>query len=167
MQVRELNEGEWPLWRKLAIAAVTESPDAFRPTLDENLARTDEEWADLIDPAVRHPRGGLWVADLDNEPVGMVFARIDETYTVTEFGSMWVAPIARGSGVGSALLEAVETRACEQGTPVLECRVSQGNDPALGLYQKYGLIETDETQLLSDGSSVTVRKMQAQLTSRP
>ena len=167
MQVRELNEGEWPLWRDLAIAAVTESPDAFRPTLEENLAQTDEEWADLIDSTVRHPRGGLWVAVVGEEPVGMVFARIDEAYAVTEFGAMWVAPVARGSGVGSALLEVVEAWARECDTPVVECWVSEGNDPAVELYRKHGFSETDETQHLRDGSPVTVRKMQTHRTTRP
>lgn len=166
MQVRELREGEWPLWRSLAIAAVTESPEAFRPTLAEYLAQSDEEWMDLIDPTVRHPRGGLWVAEAGDEPVGMVFARIDEAYAVAEFGAMWVTPTARGAGVGSALLEAVKTWARNHGAPVLECWVSEGNDPAIELYRTHGLIDTDATQLLRDGSTVTVRKMQAQLTSR-
>jgi len=77
------------------------------------------------------------------------------------------APAARGSGVGSALLEAVKTWARESGTPILECWVSEGNDPAIELYRRHGLTETDETQILRDGSSVTVRRMQAQLIRRP
>jgi hypothetical protein len=44
MTIRELREGEWQLWRTLATAAVTESPDSFRPTVDDYLAQTDDEW---------------------------------------------------------------------------------------------------------------------------
>lgn len=166
MPVRELREGEWPLWRRLAIEAVTDSPEAFRPTLEENLAQTDQMWADLIDSTVRHRRGGLWIAEVDDKPVGMVFARVDEAFSVAEFGAMWVAPQARGLGVGSALLEAVVRWSGELGVGVVECWVSEGNEPAASLYRCHGFTETDETQFLREGSTASVRKMRAQLTSR-
>jgi GNAT superfamily N-acetyltransferase len=93
-----------------------------------------------------------------------VFARIDKTHTLVDFGSMWVSPTARGLGLGSALLEAVKTWARQHDAGILECWVSEGNERAIRLYRNHGLIETNETQLLRGHSSVTVRKMKALLT---
>jgi len=121
MIVRELVEGEWPLWRALAIAASRDSPDAFRPTTEDHLATTDEQWVDIVDSTVRHPRGCLWIAETDDERVGMVFARIDDGCEVADFGAMWVAPSARRAGVGTALLDAVERWAVDRGARILEC----------------------------------------------
>ena len=118
----------------------------------------------MIESTIVHPRAGLWVADLDDESVGMVFARIDKTHTLVDFGSMWVSPTARGLGLGSALLEAVKTWARQHDAGILECWVSEGNERAIRLYRNHGLIETNETQLLRGHSSVTVRKMKALLT---
>ncbi len=155
------------MWRQLAITAATDSPDAFRPTLEENLAYTDQMWADLIDSTVRHPRGALWIAEYDDEPVGMVFARVDEDYAVANLGAMWVAPHARRSGLGSALLAAVMQWAAERGAGSVELGVSEGNTAAMRLYQQHGFESTDETQPLREGSQVTVRTMRAELGNHP
>lgn len=165
MLIRELREGEWPLWRRLAIAAATDSPDAFRPTVEGYQSQSDDEWIELIESTVRHPRGSLWIAAIEDEPVGMVFARIDSAFAIADFGSMWVAPHVRGSGVGSALLTAVIEWAEAQGAGAVECWVTEGNEPATAVYRQHGFKPTDETQALRTGSDVTVRKMYRQLVS--
>jgi len=166
VSIRELAEGEWPLWRDLAIAAAKDSPDSFRPTTEDHRASSDAEWADLIDSTVRHPTACLWIAEVGNEPVGMVFARVDEAFEVAELGAMWVAASARRSGVGSALLDEVEVWATRHVAQVLECWVTEGNEAAIGLYESRGFGATEDTQLLRQGSGVIVRKMRMSFTDR-
>jgi len=164
MRIRELQEGEWPLWRDLAIAAATDSPDAFRPTVEDHLASTDEMWIDLIESTVKHPRGGLWIAEAGDDAVGMLFARVDASYEVAEVGAMWVAPDNRDAGVGSELLAAAMHWAISQGAHVMELWVTEGNSAAVSLYNRKGFTDTEETQFLRDGCPLIVRKMRVSLT---
>ena len=58
-------------------------------------------------------------------------------YGVADFGMM-VAPDARGSGVGSALLEAAIAWAREAGAHKVALQVWPHNEAAIALYRKYG-----------------------------
>jgi len=155
-----LQIGEWPLWRQLRCDALSDSPDAFRPTLEEEQDQTDEWWADIIDTTVEHPRGGLWIAEITRIPVGMLFARIDSDDTVVEIGAMWVSPPARSNGVGSALLTAALKWASSRGVRHAELWVTDSNTAAVSLYERYGFEAMPDTQALRPGSDLTVRKMQ-------
>lgn len=57
-----------------------------------------------------------------------------------EIKSMFVAPTARGSGTGAALMQALEAEALSLGLPAL--RLETGDDlyPAHRLYQRYGFM---------------------------
>lgn len=165
MEVRELQVGEWPLWRQLRLDALSESPDAFRPTLDEEKDQSDDWWIDVIDSTVEHPRGGLWIAELERVPVGMLFARIHTDDTIVEIGAMWVSPPARGKGAGSGLLTAALDWAISRGVHHAELWVTESNAAAMSLYERYGFRRTSETQALRAGSDMTVVKMQAAIRS--
>lgn len=161
MIVRTLQTGEWPLWRQLRLDALSDSPDAFRPTLEDEQDQPDEWWADIIGTTVEHSRGGLWVAEIDCVPVGILFARVDEDVTVVEIGAMWVRPLVRGNGVGSGLLEAALDWARSCSVRRAELWVTESNFAAVSLYERHGFELADDTQPLRSGSDVIVRKMQA------
>jgi ribosomal protein S18 acetylase RimI-like enzyme len=62
-----------------------------------------------------------------------------------ELISMWVAPAARGRGVGDRLIEAIESwavLAC--GAVELRLAVMPGNEKAIALYRRVGFAETGE-----------------------
>ena len=161
MIVRTLQTGEWPLWRQLRFDALSDSPDAYRPTLEDERHQPDEWWADIIDTTVEHPRGGLWLAEIDRIPVGMLFARVDEGVTVVEIGAMWVRPLVRGEGVGSGLLEAALDWARLCSVSRAELWVTESNFAAVSLYKRHGFELANDTQPLRSGSNLIVRKMQA------
>ena len=163
MEVRTLQVGEWPLWRQLRFDALSDSPDAFRPTLDEEKEQSDDWWIDMIDSTVEHPRGGLWIAEMEQDPVGMCFARTDTDDTVVEIGAMWVRPAARGRGIGFGLLTAALDWAVSRGVRHAELWVTESNAAAMSLYERYGFRRMTETQALRAGSGVTVRKMQTEI----
>lgn len=158
VNVRQLKTTEWSLWRDLRLRAVRDSPDAFRATLDEELARQNSDWADIIRATVEHPRGTLLVAEVQNEPIGMIFGRIDAMETCAEVGAMWVNPTARGAGAGGALLDAAISWAADYGVSRLELWVTDGNAAAGALYSSRGLSRTGATEFLREGSTRTISK---------
>ena len=68
--------------------------------------------------------------------VGMVSGVITET--ICKIIRMWVDPIARGRGVGSALVAGVERWALGAGVEALHLSVSEGNEAAAALYRRCG-----------------------------
>jgi GNAT superfamily N-acetyltransferase len=56
--------------------------------------------------------------------------------------SMWVAPEARGHGLGRRLLDVVVDWAREVGAPYVELWVTEGNGPAQTLYERAGFLPT-------------------------
>jgi len=163
MEVRELTGDEWTLWRDLRLRALTDSPDTFREMFEEVAGQPDEWWAELIGSTVAHPRGGLWIAEIDGEPVGMTFGRLDPACEVLGVGAMWVAPEARGRGLGARLLATAIDWGRSSGARVAELWVTDGNEGASSLYRSAGFIETDERQPLRPGSNLTVTKLTADL----
>ena len=158
VNVRQLKTTEWSLWRDLRLRAVRDSPDAFRATLDGELARQDSDWADIIRATVEHPRGTLLVAEDRNEPIGMLFGRIDAMETCAEVGAMWVDPTARGAGAGGALLDTAIRWAADYGISRLELGVTDGNTAAEALYSSRGLRRTGATDVLREDSTRTISK---------
>ncbi|WP_406635668.1 GNAT family N-acetyltransferase [Amycolatopsis sp. WGS_07] len=81
------------------------------------------------------------LADLDGVPAGMVSGHLSERGDRAELLSMWVAPSARGRGVGDALVRAVVRWSEGRGAGELALRVAGGNQHALALYQRHGFVE--------------------------
>lgn len=88
---------------------------------------------------------------LDGQLVGMA-SGVPTTDGVIELISMWVAPTARGRGVGDALVHEVERWGCSEGAHTLRLRVADGNRAASELYQRHGFRHTGELgDLMPDG----------------
>ena len=138
VEIRTLIVGEWPLWRKLRLVALADSPDSFRATLSEERQQPDEWWENLIEPTIAHPRGNLWIAELDGDSVGMVFARIDSEFSLVGIGAMWVSPTVRGQGIGAGLLSSPLDWARSQGVRLAELWVTESNTSAELFYERFG-----------------------------
>lgn len=152
VRLRRLGPDDWRDWRALRLRALAESPEAFGSTLAEWSGPGDleERWrARLALPGARNllarlegPGGegdvGMASGLREGDRVGLV--------------SMWVAPEARGRGVGDALVAAVVDGAREDGASVVRLDVAEGNDPALALYLRHGFVLTGELgDLMADG----------------
>ena len=157
--VRPIVGDEWRIWRELRMRATRDSPDSFRETVDDDLARSDEWWEELLRTAAEHPRSILLVADIEGRPVGILFSRVDAEFTYADVGAMWVDPEARGAGVGSALLDFAMVWALELGAPRMTLWVTDGNTGAEALYASRGFAPTGETGLLREGSSLTISEL--------
>jgi RimJ/RimL family protein N-acetyltransferase len=163
LTIRSIEAEEWPLWRNLRLQSLADSPDAFRPTLEEERSQSDEWWIEIIGSTANHPRGGLWIAEEDGEAVGMLFGRLSTDLDVLDVGAMWVAPRFRQMGVAAELLEAAMQWARESGAGRGELWVTEENAVALSFYKKAGFQPTADTQRLREGSHLIVRKLETDL----
>jgi ribosomal protein S18 acetylase RimI-like enzyme len=65
---------------------------------------------------------------------------------------MWVAPDARGAGVGRALVDAVAAWARDRGCGRLVLSVTESNERARRFYVTHGFADTGERRPLREGS---------------
>ena len=153
--LRALTTDDWPLWRDVRLAALTEAPHVFKSGLAGWYRGGEERWRWRLDL----PGSYNLVAMLDGRPAGMA-SGVPRDDNVSELRSVWVSPDARGRGVGDLLIGAVETWALKAGVATLELAVLPGNDPAIALYRRHGFVVTGElSELLPDG--VTREQMMA------
>ena len=124
---------EWRrLWRDYLEFYGTELPEAIY----------EASFARLTDPAVADYNG--LVALRDNRPVGLAHYifhrhgwRIEE---VCYLQDLYVAPEARGAGVGRALVEAVYAAADAAGRPEVYWLTEASNAEARRLYDRVGQV---------------------------
>ena len=88
--------------RAVRLAALADSPASFGRTLEEESAAPAEWWSDL---AARSAAGVTDRVFLAPEGAGMAGGHLEGEDV--ELWGMWVAPAARGSGLGRSLLDAV------------------------------------------------------------
>jgi putative acetyltransferase len=84
-------------------------------------------------------RGGFFVAYFDAYPVGCGAVRRIEPQVV-EIKRMYVAPNARGYGVGRLILEALETEAQRLGARRLVLETGPRQPEAIALYERAGFV---------------------------
>jgi len=77
---------------------------------------------------------------------------------------MWVAPVARGTGLGRVLVEEVVKWARHIGRDVVDLHVTIGNTPAENLYRRMGFVPTPDTQPLPSNEAYELRRMELRLT---
>jgi DNA-binding MarR family transcriptional regulator/GNAT superfamily N-acetyltransferase len=89
---------------------------------------------------VRPPAGQFFVAYLHGEPVGCG-AVTHHAVAPAEIKRMWIAPEARGLGLGRRLLETLEACALAGGADVAHIETSAVLTEALALYRSAGWVE--------------------------
>lgn len=138
VEVRLLSVDEWTLWRELRLAALASSSEAFRATYEYWSGEGDREenWRSRLEN--RPFNAVVLVAGC---PSGMVSATGVDDHGVVELHSMWVAPSARGRGVGHAAVDAVVAWASEHGASSVWLSVVAANESAIALYARHGFVD--------------------------
>ncbi|GHF33423.1 N-acetyltransferase [Kitasatospora xanthocidica] len=147
--LRTLTTADWPLWRDLRLAALTDAPYAFTYGLAEWHDGGEERWrARLHLPGAHHV--AAFLDDVPGTapatPVGLVGGVLGSPEGVRELRSLWVAPRARGRGVADRLIEEVEHWARAGGGTTLHLGVLPGNTAALVLYRRHGFTPLTPTE---------------------
>jgi ribosomal protein S18 acetylase RimI-like enzyme len=139
VQVRRIRSGEGRLLRNERLAALADSPLAFESTFDEESNRPDEAWETAKAARSEGVASANFVAEGEAGVVGLIGAyRSDEEPETVELISMWVAPHARGQGLGAHLVERVVEGAAGAKATRVALWVTRGNDPAIALYRRTG-----------------------------
>jgi DNA-binding MarR family transcriptional regulator len=125
-----------------------EHPDA-QYCLAEYVAELNRRSTRGFDPSVgatalphevRPPAGHFFVAYLHGEPIGCGGVK-HHANAPAEIKRMWIAPQARGLGLGRRLLETLEARAGQGGAEVARIETSAVLTEALSLYRSTGWVE--------------------------
>jgi GNAT superfamily N-acetyltransferase len=146
--VRRLGAGEAALLRDLRLRALRDAPLAFGSTLAREEAYTPEDWA-------RWGTGEGRVVFIAEPAAGLASGVIDDDDpTLAHLYAMWVAPEARGSGAGRALVEAVVAWAAERGAQRLTTSVTEGNVVGAALYAAAGFADSGRREPLGHSDAV-------------
>src|SRR4051812_10063582 len=91
---------------------------------------------------LRPPQGLLLVATLMSEPIGCGALLLHEGEP-PYIKRMWVAPSARGLGLGRRLLGELEARAAATGSPTVHLETNRTLTEAIAMYRSAGYVEVD------------------------
>ncbi|QUQ64757.1 GNAT family N-acetyltransferase [Kutzneria sp. CA-103260] len=129
--VRAVGVDDWAIWRELRLAALADAPHAFTSTLDDWRDASELRWRNRLAAGALH-----LVALAEDKPAGMIGAADNPDGSV-ELVSLWVAPPARGRGLGDALVGELLDWAGER---TVRLEVFAANVPALDLYRRNGFV---------------------------
>src|SRR5262245_9690052 len=133
------------------IAAVDPTLAAAQFCLGEYFAELDRRFDAGFDPAtsrladpdeMREPKGLFLVATLHDEPIACGGLRFHGRRPA-EIKRMWVAPSARGLGVGRRLLAALEDEARDHGVSVVRLDTNGVLREAIAMYRSSGYEEIE------------------------
>lgn len=108
----------------------------FKSGFDVSLSR-DPDATDMMPP-----RGAFFVAMSDGEPLGCVGLK-GTGGELAEIKRLWVAPPARGLGLGRRLMDTAEDAARELSIKILRLDTNSALAEALELYRRAGWAEID------------------------
>lgn len=145
ISLRVLSADDWPDWRDLRLAALRDAPGAFSASLADWARQDEPRWRRRLTDVPFNA-----VADLDRVPAGMVSGTAPDAQLAVELISMWVAPFARGRGVGDALVSVVARWAAAHGARRVVLEVFAHNGPALNLYRRNGFLPVAGDRLACD-----------------
>ena len=140
IEVQQLNTHEAKRLRHIRLAALRDAPYAFGTTFSNALSWSTADWLEQLHTTP------TFIAVLNGADCGLVRSLTHpEKAHVAELISMWVAPQARGKGVGGALIKTVIDWSRDKGYKLLSLDVSEGNRFAIALYERYGFKATGVT----------------------
>jgi len=136
-EVRRIRPEDWHVLRELRLASLRDAPEAFGQRYEEAGVSDDRDWMATARAASSGDRRVWFIAWQDGRPVGLVQGRRRPPSDCLLF-SMWVAPKARGSGTGRALVQAVEDWGRGWSAERVVLWVIGGNEGAIRFYDRIG-----------------------------
>ena len=128
---------DWPRVRAIRLRALEEAPDAFSSTWQREHAWAPGIWQDRL--SATDVATFIATSTATDEDAGMVVgAPYDGRPGTAGLFGMWVAPEARGRGVGDALVEAMVDWARAMAFTSVLLEVADANHIAIALYARHG-----------------------------
>ncbi|MGL5864823.1 MAG: GNAT family N-acetyltransferase [Dermatophilaceae bacterium] len=151
-----MTEDGWRTYRDVRLAALIDSPRAFWGTYAESAGRSESEWRARA--ASRFP---TWLAVDGERPVGTVglCRLVDRPDDEVGLVAMWVATVARGTGVAHALVGTALEHAGAEGCRRVRLEVAHENRRAWAFYERCGFRATGRVERMPWDRSVTEEEM--------
>jgi len=128
---------DWERVRDVRVRALADAPFAYGSRLEEEQDRPESFWRSRLE----HQAAATFLAIDGHETVGLVRTLVaPEDVTSAELISMWVAPHARGQGVGRQLVAAVVEWAAHHDSTSVQLWVTETNAAARRLYESCGFV---------------------------
>jgi len=121
-----------------------DAPYAFASTFEREVRVGEDDWRRRLAGRCQ------FLAEVDGNAAGTVGGIASDDGNAALI-SMWVAPGARGSGVGEKLVQAVLGWARGEGHPAVRLWFAEGNVAAERLYLRCGFVRTGATQPIIPG----------------
>jgi RimJ/RimL family protein N-acetyltransferase len=162
--VELVTAASWRTWRDMRLASLIDTPRAFWVQYAEAAERTDEEWRERAATT-----GPTWLALDDGRPVGTVglWHAPDQPAAEVYLVGMWVATVARGTGVASRLVGTALGAATASGYRRVVLDVAHENARARAFYARMGFRETGAVGRMPWDPSVTELTMALDLPVAP
>jgi len=140
LHLRALVAADVPRYRAMMLHAYASVPDAFTTTAEERAGAPDSWWLKRIaDPAGMSLALGAFDGDELAGTVTIEFASKPKTRHKALLIGMFVNEACRGQGAGERLVQAaLALAAARPGVRMITLTVTEGNAPALQLYQRCG-----------------------------
>ncbi len=140
LRVAALDASHFEPYRALMLHAYAAAPDAFTSTPEERAAEPASWWiARLADPKGMSRTFGAFHGDDLVGAVTIEFSGKPKTRHKAHVIGMFVKESARGLGAGKALMRAALAELARmQGIRVVTLTVTEGNAPAVALYNLFG-----------------------------
>jgi GNAT superfamily N-acetyltransferase len=140
--LRRLIPQDADLLRTIRLRSLQDAPSAFGSSYDRELSFTPENWRSRL----RSDSATFVDEDADGNIAGLATGIPDaDESSLARLVAMWVAPEARGTGVGHRLVAGVVGWARCEGFSAVRLRVTEGNLPAETLYTRHGFRRTGTT----------------------
>jgi ribosomal protein S18 acetylase RimI-like enzyme len=152
------------LFRITRLRALQDSPMAFGSTYAREIQLSDSDWQERVMRWNRSDSIGYLATDR-GLPCGLLLSHLDEQdLNKAHLISMWVAPPYRRSGVGNALVSAIQDWAEKRGASQLLLMVTCSNDAAIRFYERLGFSMTGHTEPYPNDSALVEYEMSKALT---
>jgi GNAT superfamily N-acetyltransferase len=165
MRIRRVRPDEYERLREIRLRALADAPYAFDSPLPDERELSTQVWQRRAAAGAAGQTAVTYVAEDDGDYVGLTTGLWEiEGPGRAMVVSMWVAPAARGHGLGRRLLDTVVDWAKERGASHVDLWVTDGNDPARALYERAGFAPTGERAPLDSDPSLIGIKLSRNLT---
>lgn len=134
---------DWRQVRRMRLAALQDTPDAFGSTFEDEVHRLPEWWSERL-----RSSGSTTFIAVEPEESGMAVLGPFRSPPECGLFAVWVAPAHRGLGVGDALMKSVINEARARGVGRLVLHVGRHNLPAQRLYLRHGFSFTGRESTL-------------------
>lgn len=152
--VRKARAGDWRELRTIRLEALDDTPEAYGSTYEESLAWSNLQWRTIARSR------NYYLGEYHKKICGMASGGYNDDHPDTWWlYSMYVSPVARGSGLATQLVDRVASWARDEGAKELFLHVGLSVARARAFYKKVGFEESGETIIMERDRSIQLVTM--------